>query len=69
MNIICTFALKFGFIPFFSGGVNQKGNPVKYRSCTRSCKSSKKVSASTPLFVYDRREGTENRTSQKTCQF
>ncbi len=59
--------MKFGFIIFFHEEVNQKGNPVQIRSCTRSCKSIKKVSESMPLLK--RREGAEDRTSQKTCQF
>jgi len=41
--------LKLGFIPVFSDGVNQKGNPVQFRSCTRSCKPTQKVSESKPL--------------------
>src|SRR5665647_422329 len=43
------FALKLGFIISISGEVNQKGNPVKFRSCTRSCKPTHEVSESMPL--------------------
>ncbi len=31
--------------------MNQKGNPVQFRSCTRSCKPTQKVSESRPLLM------------------
>ncbi len=43
------FAMKSGFIFFFSSKVNQKGNPVKFRSCTRSCKPITRFSEPKPL--------------------
>jgi hypothetical protein len=62
--LILELVLKLVFLP----ADDEHGNPVKNRSCTRSCKPENVFGTAMPLSG-NGWEGHKNKASQKTCQF